>query len=360
MMRRLFFAIVVLSLTLEQRLTAQPTYEQFYTWDGSNLREVYDKPSNVHADHWEIWLYKRDAAHNERNRWGSLEKDTADAVKKELQSSQKFEKRYEAFFHLGWGTETYFNPSAPIAVTKKSNFGGQMTISSTENIYDKLSEFREAFNDAVEMASQEPESEVAEGMKLHSTFGQMLEFANLTKASFEKAQHLYKTLTSLQPSPDSWEQLLHSANDARLAMPPDIRKKVYGDDSSSKGSPERTPNNSGLSEDQMATLQKIKGSWIGTEGFSDEKLTASVNGTQVTIHINGTKMICTATGGWTSHTFQGTRLDSIVLSPSCSGAYSDYRDYRYAELDYNNDNTLTLTMGPNEDDQGIYDFVRAQ
>jgi hypothetical protein len=337
---RCFLTFCLLSVALPSL-----SQEEFLTSDGTLIYSHHGDPSQVKADHWEILLFKRgDKPNYVAGNWGLITKPTLDGVKKELEGAQRFEKRYEAFMGISWGPDTYFNPSPPIAVTK--------------------AEARDAFDQAQEMGSNEVPSQ-QDFLKTPHIPKELKEYVENLKDGMSRAQTLYKVLsipTSMFP-----QTVGRELNEGVSAVDKSV---AYSKSAQPFQTQQATPPRSGaspsLSADQSSILQKIQGSWYYDIGFNTiEHLTVSVNGSKVTMTMTTPRtlaaggMTCTGSGGWTSQMSQGTRLDVIALTPTCSG---ESYGYKYAEIEYNElDDSIDVSMSAsqNADTASLYKFSRS-
>jgi hypothetical protein len=185
MNRSLLAALLIIGATLPLGL-AEPS-QVYLTWDGSTLHEVHGDPNAVTPDHWEIWLYRASAPHNETGHWGSINQKTLEDVRRELKADQVFERGYEKFFGTSYGSATHFNPSAPIAVTKSTLPQFLDAYLELNETYEKLSNMREAFRASVDLTKP-----LATGES-----GPLSEYLKSLKDGFDRAGGLYKTLSVL-------------------------------------------------------------------------------------------------------------------------------------------------------------------
>lgn len=93
----------------------------YYIFDGKRLSRVDDaSPRSVSATSWEMWLFRKGApqAESGAGRWGTISGKSADQVLRELESSQKFERRWEGWCRCPYGPSTFFNALGPVAVVR--------------------------------------------------------------------------------------------------------------------------------------------------------------------------------------------------------------------------------------------------
>jgi len=185
MNRSLLAALLLISAILPRGL-AEPS-QVYYTWDGSNLHEVHGDPRMVTPDHWEIWLYRANAAHTESARWGSISQKGLEGARKELEAGQVFERRYEKFFGTSYGSATHFNPSAPIAVLNSPIPALLDDYLQLNETYEKLSDMRESFRTAVDLSAP-----LAAGER-----GPLAEYLKSLKDGFDRAAGIYKSMSVL-------------------------------------------------------------------------------------------------------------------------------------------------------------------
>ena len=131
---------------------AQVTGQGLYIYDGQYLIVIHSDPDRVHVDQWGAFYFQKGASTSSMSqRWGMETKNTPAEVMKSVEASQKFERTYEKWCRCDWGTDTFFNVIAPIAMTKSaldlSPKQHQMS-DQVHGIWDRGQEMLKLFNDA--------------------------------------------------------------------------------------------------------------------------------------------------------------------------------------------------------------------
>src|SRR5215467_777744 len=92
-----------------------------YISNGQSLTEVRLDPEHVQADRWAAFYFKKDASGSEASqRWGVEIQTSPAEVMKSVVTSQEFERTYAKWCGCEWGSNTFFNVIAPVAMTKSS------------------------------------------------------------------------------------------------------------------------------------------------------------------------------------------------------------------------------------------------
>jgi hypothetical protein len=140
---------------------ASPSWglNSYYAFDGSSLRLVQGDPSEAHVNQWAAFYFKKGASTSEiSQRWGMDLQDSPEAVVRNVESNQKFEKRYEKWCACTWGSDTFFNVAAPVAMLKEaSSFNPKQLeiIAKAHEGWDRLQGLISRFNTAAGLAGEQ-------------------------------------------------------------------------------------------------------------------------------------------------------------------------------------------------------------
>lgn len=160
----LAFAVVVGVFAAVYLSTAKAA-ASFYILDGQQIRMVPGDPATVYPDLWAVFYFRQGVATDtSSNRWGMDVGSTAENVRQAVERSQKFEKRYEKWCGCSWGTNTFFNPLYPIAITSSSSTRYRFTsyfsaykielLKTSRGVLDRISALMDTVNNANDLSSE--------------------------------------------------------------------------------------------------------------------------------------------------------------------------------------------------------------
>jgi cell division septation protein DedD len=151
----LLFSQAGLSPTASAAVGVQGLY---YISDGQSLTEVRSDPEQVQADRWAAFYFRKGTSGPDASqRWG-LEIQTSPAeVMKSVVTSQEFERAYAKWCGCEWGSNTFFNVIAPVALTKSSpalSAGKAEIIIKAQNIRDRIEQIVKTLNGESELVAE--------------------------------------------------------------------------------------------------------------------------------------------------------------------------------------------------------------
>src|SRR4051794_34861448 len=114
----------------------------YYISDGESLTEVRSNTEHVPADRWAAFYMKKGASGTETSqRWGVEIQTSGSEVMQSVVTRQKFERTYAKWCGCEWGSNTFFNVIAPVAMTKSSpalSAGKAEVLMKAQNIGDRI------------------------------------------------------------------------------------------------------------------------------------------------------------------------------------------------------------------------------
>jgi cell division septation protein DedD len=117
--------VVVVFVQSTPKVTASATtggQGLYYISNGQSLTEVRSEPEHVQAERWAAFYFRKGASSSVLSqRWGLEIQSSPAEVMKKVAESQKFERTYEKWCGCEWGSNTFFNVIAPVAMTKSSS-----------------------------------------------------------------------------------------------------------------------------------------------------------------------------------------------------------------------------------------------
>ena len=132
--------------------------ELYYISDGQSLTEVRSDPEHFQAVRWAAFYFKKGASSSVTTlRWGVEIQTSPAEVMKSVVASQKFERTYEKWCGCEWGSNTFFNVIAPVAITESSSalIGGKAeVIIKAQGIGGRLAQIVKTVNDASDLAAE--------------------------------------------------------------------------------------------------------------------------------------------------------------------------------------------------------------
>jgi hypothetical protein len=132
--------------------------EVFYISDGVHLHLVHGTTTQMSVEQWAAYYFKKDSPSNLPSRaWGMATARTAEAVLRHVESDQKFERHFEKWCGCSWGTDTFFNVVAPVALILKPVRDGARTKKIVETLHstgDRLKGLIDMFNSAADLAGE--------------------------------------------------------------------------------------------------------------------------------------------------------------------------------------------------------------
>ena len=143
---------LVVALLLQGNAPAQVTEQGLYVYDGHYLVFIHSDPDRVHVDQWAAFYFKKGGSTSLMSeRWGMETKKSRAEVMKSVEENQKFEHIYEKWCGCDWGTDTFSNVVAPVAMTKSAlefSIKQHQISDEVHGIWDRVPEILKAFNDA--------------------------------------------------------------------------------------------------------------------------------------------------------------------------------------------------------------------
>jgi hypothetical protein len=163
--------------------TAQAA-QSYWVFDGTSLSVVHRDPATVQAPEWAAFYFRKSApAGTMSQRWGIDTGKSAAEVLRKVAANQRFERQYEKWCECSWGSNTFFNVIAPVALSKGpvltplSEITSARVAATYQHLHaglDRILKYRDLFNHAATLAGEQ---------KLPTVPGPFAEFmSNIHKA----------------------------------------------------------------------------------------------------------------------------------------------------------------------------------
>ena len=205
----------------------------YYVYNGASLTKVQSDPVHAQADRWAAFYFRKGASSFViSQRWGLEIQSTPAEVMKSVEARQKFERIYEKLCSCEFGSDTFFNVIAPVALTKSSadlSAGKPELVVKAKSVGNRIGKILETVNDASDFAAENEHPlpttvPFAEYAEIHEAVDQYGKINNLISLlSDNAAANIERRLNRLADDVSSIEKISLAVKQPTSTPPSSVR-----------------------------------------------------------------------------------------------------------------------------------------